>query len=53
MYKVRMDLGLRHNIVEQFSSLWYKVAMRREIGVPGKHGMEAFMIDLKEAKKNV
>ena len=36
IHEVCRDLGIRKNRVEQHSSLWHKVDMRRAIVVPGK-----------------
>ena len=53
MHKVWRALGLRQNIVEQLSILRQKVDMRQARVVPVKHGMEALMLKLKEAKIKV
>ena len=50
MHKVWRSLVLRKHRVEMFSSLRYEVAMRKARVVPGKHGMSALMISLKESK---
>ena len=42
-----------YNRVEQKSSLYHKVATRREIVVPGKHIMTNIMLVLKEAEIKV
>ena len=52
MHKVWRDLGLREQRIEQLSSLQQEIAMSRERMVPGKHGMEALMLELKEAGIN-
>ena len=49
MHKLWRALGLSQLRVEQLSSLWKELAMRREIVVPGKHGILALMLALKEA----
>ena len=49
MHKVWRYLGLRHNIVEQFSSIRNEVAMIQVISVTGKYGMVDLMLSLKEA----
>ena len=53
MHKVCRNLGLRQNIVEQISSLWQEVAMIRARVVPGKHGMPALILALKELEIKV
>ena len=50
MHKVWRDIGLRQNSLEQPSILWQEVAMIRVRVVPGKHGMSALMLALKEAE---
>ena len=50
MHRVWRDLVLSQIIVEHISSLQQEVAMIRAIVVPGKHGMSALMLALKEAK---
>ena len=49
MHKVWRVLVLSQNRVEYLSMMRHKVAMRRERGVPGKHGMESLFLALKEA----
>ena len=48
MHEVWRDLVLRQIRVEQLSSLRQEVAIRREIAMPGKHGIAALMLALKE-----
>ena len=50
MHKLYRALVLRQLRVEQLSSLWQEVSMRRAIVVPGKYGMAALMMALKEAE---
>ena len=50
MHKVWKTLVLRKNIVEHMSILRHEVAMRQSRVVPGKHGMVALMLVLKEAE---
>ena len=50
MNEIWRAIGLRQNIVEHLPSLWQEVAMRREIVVPGKHGMSGLMLALKMRK---
>ena len=50
MHKVLRALGLRQLRVEHIASLRQEVAIRRAIVVPGKHGMSALMIALKEVE---
>ena len=52
MHEVWRDLGLRHQIAEQLSIIRNKAAMRRSRVVPGRHGMIALMLELKEAEIN-
>ena len=48
MHEVFRALGIRKNRVEHLSILRHGVTMRREIVMPGKHGMVDLMLDLKE-----
>ena len=41
---------MRQIRVKQLSSMWQEVAMRRARVVPGKHGIAALMLALKEAE---
>ena len=50
MHDVWRDLGLMQHRVENMSSMWQEIAMIRARLVPGKHGMVALMIALKEAE---
>ena len=49
MHELSKALGLSQLRGEQLSILWQDVSMRRARLVPGKHGMSALMIALKEA----
>ena len=49
MHKVWRALGLRHNIVEELSSLSNEVAMTCSRVVPGKHVMAYLILVLKDA----
>ena len=50
--KVWRALGLRQKILEQISIMRHEVAMIRARVVPGKYGMVALMLALKEAEIN-
>ena len=50
MHELLRALGLRQLILEHLSILSQEVAIRRSRVLPGKHGMSALMISLREAE---
>ena len=50
MHEIWRDLGLRKYGLEHLSTMKHEEAMRWAILFPGKHGMEALMLALKEVE---